>query len=251
MAVGQYPDPFSLVGRAGVVSAEQMPARIEPAFGHFVEDRGEIASFVRIEKAADVFREDDWRLRFIDHPHHFVEKDGALAMLEARAAPGRGQVLAGEAPNDDVNLAPQRAGVKCGDVPVQHVLAVRFQDRAAELVQFHRAHRLPAQHAPGQDGTAGPGEKVQRAQRPTAAQGVELVDGVGERHRGPPMRRGRGRMHSAQPNLAWRPQAKRGVWHDAQAPDIEKNMWLQFGHMGQVPWTQIPARKEAAERIGL
>jgi len=139
---GDDPDPLSLVGSTDIGSAEHTPSRIEPAFGHFVEDGGKIASFVATEKPPDVFREDIRRFSFINDPHHVIEQPTARA-FEPNALPCHRQVLAWKTPHHDVNLPAQIPRVKRGDVPVQYPFAYVFQHRAAVGVNFNRSHGVP------------------------------------------------------------------------------------------------------------
>jgi len=133
--VGQNPEPISLVGCAGVVSAQHSPVRIEPHFGQVSENS---AKPPRSERWR-VLHEDESRSYFIDDSGHLQPEPASLA-VESCAFASDGNVLAGESACDDIDesapgLAVEGAHVvpdwEAREHPValsleQHFAAVRF-----------------------------------------------------------------------------------------------------------------------------
>lgn len=105
------PDALANVGRAGVVRAEHSPARIEPQRGQISEHDVEPAT----GEKGGVLHEDVPGSNLANDSGHLHPEPAALSG-DASSAPGCANVLAGEAPADEVDVPAPRSPVEGADV---------------------------------------------------------------------------------------------------------------------------------------
>lgn len=111
VGVGKQVHPSPAVGRSDFGAAEHAPLRIEPQAGQISEDDIEASR----DKEVRVFHEHDTRSYFANQARHVSPQAGPGAS-EAGARSGRADILAREAPRDDIHVATKRSSVKGSDV---------------------------------------------------------------------------------------------------------------------------------------
>lgn len=112
VGVGQDEQPLAAVGRADLIRAETIPARIVPAGGKILQDPIEPTS----KEARDVLEDDDAGPELADDAGEFPPQSGTLPGLESNPRSSCADVLAREPPADDVDSV-----VFGGDPHVVHV----------------------------------------------------------------------------------------------------------------------------------
>lgn len=100
--VGQQKDALASVRRSNVGCAETIPSRIVPERGQVTEHLGEVPSAARRHEPRHVLHENEARSKQINDPSILAPERRAFAS-ESCSLSGKGHVLAGESPADDID----------------------------------------------------------------------------------------------------------------------------------------------------
>lgn len=163
VGVGSHdPDAVSSVGSPDVVSSQHVPFRIKP-------ERGQVS-----EHDAESANSEHWGVFHEREPGSYLPNDAselrpepAALSRDARPRPRARDVLAGEAPADDVDVAFPGLAVEGSDVipdgegREQPVPLTVQEHPAAVGINLDSAHGAPAKEDPSQDPASCPCKKCQ------------------------------------------------------------------------------------------
>lgn len=125
-AVGHEEQPLASVRRAHVLRSEQIPFRIDPAFGKVGKDVGEPKRKV----PADVLAEEQWGVAVVEDPQDV--RPNVPFVVRAAALSGDREGLARVSTSDEIHRSAPRASIEGGQVvPDRRVIQVR---------RFHPRH---------------------------------------------------------------------------------------------------------------
>jgi hypothetical protein len=165
----QTPPPLSQMGSADVGGTEHAPLRIEPEFGQRPENNIKPPA----SDCWDVLHEDESRSHLANDPVHLPPETAALS-CEARAFSRDRDVLAREAPGEDIDSPSPCGPVELGNVIVDlHLgrqptfVASCLQNGAAVRVDLNRANGAVTQQQAAEDAASGASEQVQLAHQRT------------------------------------------------------------------------------------
>lgn len=140
--VGQDEESFPAMGSSGVVRAQTTPFRIEPQRGQIPEHTVESSS----SESCDVLHEHEAGSYLAHDPSELSPEPGPLP-VDALSLAGVADVLAGEAPSDEIHDSTPRAAIKGGDIRPHRARSqaaffhLADQSRGGESFPLHETDR--------------------------------------------------------------------------------------------------------------
>lgn len=154
VGVGNHPYSAPPMPGANVGSWNVMPFRIIPDLGQVSENSAKPSARPLTwasKQVCDVLQENELRSYFANKSRDFRPKAGSGSVSETSALSGNADVLAREAPADDIDsnsVSVQSVGCECSDIVVlPHMGPVLRQDAAAERIDLAERDRLEAARA--------------------------------------------------------------------------------------------------------
>lgn len=160
--MAKYPDPLADVRCSGIVRAQHTPFRIEPQRGQIPENSSKPSN----SEEWGVFHEDEAGSHFANDPGEFGPEAGTLT-FDSRPSAGGADVLAGEAPGDEVNSSTPGLPVEGSHIvpdwePGQDAVPLSLeQDTPRVFLQLNGADWHMAAKESAEDSSACASEEVE------------------------------------------------------------------------------------------